>query len=382
MAGASPRPSAARFALAGICSTVLVLSAPFVGQIRAAIRTAFPGQFVTIVGGVVAAAIAAALIVALIRIRDRRAVRYGAIAAALLVGVGYAVLTRTGRPEVDAVERFHFVEYGIVTFLFYRAWRYRDDASMFVLPVLAGLIVGTFEEWFQWFVPVRVGEMKDIFLNGVAIACGLLASYAIEPPGRVGRHLPRASVARIALMTSAALLVFAAFFHIVHLGYDVRHENATFRSRYDQDRVLALSRERAAHWKTNPPLKLARLSREDQYMTEGLVHVQRRNEAWEEGNFGASWAENAILENYFAPVLDTPSFVSARGHRWPDAHRADAQARAASLPPQPYVSDAYPYQLYVWPRGVYWTLVALAAMIIAVPALKAPRREYERAGVH
>jgi hypothetical protein len=349
-------------------AAALILSAPFIGQIRSAIRSAFPGQFVTIVAGAVGAAVAAAVLVALVRIRDRRARRYAALAAAVAIGVGYAVLTRTGRPEVDAVERFHFVEYGLVTYLFYRAWRDLEDASIVVLPVFAGLIVGTLEEWFQWFVPVRVGEMKDILLNGVAIGCGLLVSYAIDPARRIGLTLPRRSVGRIAVAASAAVLVFAAFFHVVHLGHEVTDEGiGTFRSRYDGPQLLELSADRSGRWKANPPLRLVRVSREDQYMTEGLVHVQRRNEAWEEGNFAAAWAENVILEQYFVPVLDTPSFVSATGHRWPDAQRADAQARVAAGPSEPYVSQAYPYQLYVWPRTLYWTCVLLIVAALAIP---------------
>ena len=362
MAVSPPARARSRLLLACAVAAAVILSAPFIGQIRSALRAAFPGQFVAIVTGAIAAAIGAAVLVALVRIRDRRARRYAAILAAVAVGAAYAVLTRTGRPEVDAVERFHFVEYGIVTFLFYRVWREAEDASIFLMPVLAGLIVGTFEEWFQWFVPVRVGEMKDIFLNGVAIACGLLVSYAIEPPHRVALTISRRSAARLLVMASAAVVVFAAFFHAVHLGYDITDAGiGTFRSRYHADRLLELSQERGARWKTNPPLKLVRVSREDQYMTEGVVHVQRRNDAWQAGDIAAAWAENLILEKYFAPVLDTPSFVSPTGHRWPDAQRADAESRAAAARPQPYVSDAYPYRLYVWRRPLYWALVLVAA---------------------
>jgi hypothetical protein len=39
-----------------VVSAAVVLSAPFVGQIRAALRAAFPGRFVAIVGGGVAIA--------------------------------------------------------------------------------------------------------------------------------------------------------------------------------------------------------------------------------------------------------------------------------------------------------------------------------------
>ena len=172
-------------------------------------------------------------------------------------------------------------------------------------------------------------------------------------------------------MASLVVLVFAAFFHVVHLGYDIHDPGiGTFRSRYDAERLRLLALDRAERWRRNPPLALVRVSREDQFMTEGVVHVQQRNEAWAEGKIADAWAENLILEQYFVPVLDTPSFISAGGHRWPDAQRADAAARVATLPAvQPFVSDAYPYQLYVWPRAVYWILVVLVASALASPAV-------------
>lgn len=76
------RLRAGPFAMAIVVSAALVLSAPFVGRIRGQIRAAFPGQFVTIVGGAIAIAVAAALLFALARIRDRRGLRYALIAVA------------------------------------------------------------------------------------------------------------------------------------------------------------------------------------------------------------------------------------------------------------------------------------------------------------
>jgi VanZ family protein len=171
-----------RFVFAWTAAAAVILSAPFVGQIRSAIRAQFPGHFVLVVGSIIGLVIGAALLLTLLRIRDRRALRYGALVAAAGIGVGYSMGFAQGRADVDVVERFHFVEFGIVTLLFYRAWRPRNDWSIFVLPYLAGLLVGTLEEWFQWFIPVRVGEMRDIFLNSVAIATGLLFSVAVDPP--------------------------------------------------------------------------------------------------------------------------------------------------------------------------------------------------------
>ena len=151
-----------RLLLALAVSVAVILSSPFIRDIRDWIRASFPGQYATVVATAVALAIAGALVVAVVRIRDRRAARYGAILLALALGTAYALWNAQGIAEVDVVERVHFVEYGLITLLFYRVWRPRGDASMFVLPVLAGIAVGTLEEWLQWFIPARVGEVRDV----------------------------------------------------------------------------------------------------------------------------------------------------------------------------------------------------------------------------
>ena len=363
------------FVLAAAVSAGLVLAAPFIGEIRRAVLLRFPGQFVRIVGGVVLAAVGVAVIAALARIRERRAWRYAAIAASLAIAAAYTLATRTGDPQVDAVERFHFVEYGLITFLFYRAFRPAADASALILPVLAGLLVGTLEEWFQWFIPARVGDVRDVFLNGVAIGCGLLFSVALDPPIGGTTALTPAGARRIGLFAAAALVVFAAFFQSVHLGYVVAGEGWTFRSCYTAAGLDAAAKDRSQRWRDTFVERPKRLSAEDQYMTEGLWHVQRRNRAWDGGDAAAAWLENEILERYFAPVLDTPSYVSRTGHRWSAGHRADAERRfretaAAGV----YDSDAHPGAIRVWPKTAYWTVVALIALALALPALLTARR--------
>ena len=358
---------AAPFALAIPLAVALVLSAPFVGQIRNAIRAHFPGHFVLVVGGIGGTLLLIALISAAVRIRERRAARYGAIAAALAIAVAYSTFNAGANPESNAVERFHFLEYGLITFLFYRAWRPLGDHAILVLPALAGLIVGAAEEWFQWFIPNRVGELRDVFLNLVAIGCGLLFSVAVQPPEMFQFGLRRGSRARVLRMAAATIVVLAAFVHVVHFGRAVVDADAgTFMSRYTGDQLLALQADRTRRWRTQPPpLVVVRLSREDQYLSEGIEHVMSRNELWTAGDFVGAIYENLILEKYFAPVLDTPSYAGKTGHRWPPEQRADAETRAPSVPRGSFVSDAYPYRLLPWNRVVFWIAVALVAGALA-----------------
>jgi hypothetical protein len=369
-----------RFLLAVIVSLGVIVSAPFIRDIRDWIRTNFPGQFVTFVAAAIALAIAAAILTALLKIRDRRLARYGAIVAALVLATGYSLWNAQGIAEVDTVERFHFVEYGLITFLFYWSWRPLGDASILILPIFAGLVVGTLEEWLQWFIPGRVGDMRDVFLNGAAIVCGLLFSLGLDPPNQLSLTLKAGSRRRIAVGAAIATLVFALFVQTVHLGVEVSDGNAvTFRSRYDGDTLRLIGEQRATAWKANPPLaRPASRSREDQFQSEGHQHVQERNRQWGAGNFTAAWYENAILEKFYAPVLDAPSYLSRTGHRWPDEQRVDAlrrhQADPAASRPYESLADAGEGRHFIrtWNPLFFWTVVAVPVVAILSAARVRP----------
>ena len=97
-------------------------------------------------------------------------------------------------------------------------------------------------------------------------------------------------------------------------------------------------------------------------MDEGLWHIRRRNEDWSEGQYSRAWRENLILERFFAPVLDTPSYALPAGARWPADQRADAARRAVEdTHAPPFVSDAQPYPIFIWPKPLFWSAVAAMA---------------------
>jgi hypothetical protein len=366
-----PRPRAARFILAIIVSTALVLSAPFIGFVRSWLRATFPGQFVRIIGAVIAVLGAGAIVAAILRIRQHRLLRYGALICALGFAVWFSVLEATGNPDVDVVQRFHFVEYGVITFLFYRAWRRLGDPAILVMPVLAGVLVGTADEWLQWFIPNRVGEIADILLNGIAIGCGLLFSLGADPPDNFQWTFRSGSIMRVGRLAATTVVALALFVHIVHLGYDIHDQQVgIFKSRYAMSALPALAEAKRADWQIHPPpLVLQRVSREDQYMTEGVTHVQRRNELLAANDVKGAWMENLMLEKYYAPVLDTPSYISRTGHRWSAEQRASISSRAAGTDPS-YVSTANPYPIVAWSRGLFWfASIATAAAVWVAAAL-------------
>jgi VanZ family protein len=281
-------------------------------------------------------------------------IRYGLIAAAVAIGAAYARTVRTGDPEVDMVEAFHFVQYGLVAYLFYRAWRGRPDFSGVLLAACAGIAVGIADEWVQWMVPGRVGEMHDVGLNAVAVVCGLLFSTGMHPP--LSLAFPRRRASRVALGVAVSMLFVsvAGFVDRVHLGYEVDDgQTVVFRSRYDAPELTAAAMTRAARWDASPPPRRG-FSREDHYLTEGEWHVARRNTAIGTGEWDAALGENVILERFYAPVLDRMGRLSIE-------QKAGIERHLGERGRGPYISDAVPYPIYVVRRSMFWLVAVLVS---------------------
>jgi VanZ family protein len=336
--------------VAAAAAAAVILSAPFVQQAFTAANEAWGAWLRPVAVTASLVVVAAAVGAALWRIRDRRLPRYLALLLSLTLGAAYISVN-----ALSFTESFHFIEYGILGWLFYRGARPPDDGSLVIVPLLAGVLAGTLDEWFQWFIPIRAGEARDVALNAAAIACGILFALSIEPPTRVRLRLERRSQPRVAAWAVAAGGTFAVFVWSVHVGYEVRDPDVgPFLSRYTAAELTMLAEDRAARWRSDPPLALSRLSQEDQYLTEGLWHVQQRNEAWAEEAFERAWRENRIVERYFSPVLDTPTYAGRSGQRWPAQQAADADIKAAeaaarrAVDPDPALIPTYRYPLLVW----------------------------------
>lgn len=296
--------------------------------------------------------------------RGRQLWRLIGLVAAVTGALLYAQVVATGNLLVDVVEHVHFVEYGAIALLLYRAWRPLDNGATILWPLLAAILVGIADETVQWFVPGRVGEAHDVFLNVAAAACGLCFAASADPPTSFEVPLNRQTIRPIGYGVSAVLLSFAAFAQAVHLGHSVYDpEIGIFWSHYDAAALESMSADRARRWRAQPPTRMRRLSREDAYLSEGLWHIQERNRAWGAGDPFRAWRENLILERFFAPVLDTENFVSHARSRWPAAQRDETAARVGG-DPGIYVSRAAPYPIYTWSPYVFWSAVALVVAAV------------------
>ena len=70
------------------------------------------------------------------------------------------------------VERIHFVEYAFLGLLISRTIKVINLRGIIYTGSLVTLI-GSVDEIIQWFLPNRVGDMRDVFMNSVGGLSGL-----------------------------------------------------------------------------------------------------------------------------------------------------------------------------------------------------------------
>jgi VanZ family protein len=380
-AGSSDPVARWRRVLAWAAGAGVVLGSPVIGDLRLALLRAFPRQYVAIISAGVVVGGVVVLGVCLRAIRSERPRRIGILGLSLALAAGSFAALRSGNPNVDAVEAFHFVEYGVLTLLFFPFGQRRAGGEAYVEAALATTAVGVADEWFQWFVPGRAGEWHDVMFDLLATACGLLMCLALDArasgPGSLDPGDER-SRSRLGLGTAAVILLLGSFIATIHLGSEIRDpEIGSFRSRFSEARLRELGVERLREWNGGPPPVVGRYGREDQYEAEALWHVRRRNFGMDPDRKGdateldIAWHENLILERHFKAVLDAASAGGAVGHRLAPEQVADVDARRAHGT-APFVSDAEAMPIYVWSPAAFWAVVVAAALaaIGFFPALR------------
>jgi hypothetical protein len=377
-----------RTVVACAAAAAVVLGAPLVGDLRNALLRAFPRHYVLVISGSVALGSLLVLAACLRAITTDRPRRIGFLALAIvLAGVSFAFL-RSGNPNVDAVEAFHFVEYGVLTLLFFPFGQAGPRWEAYLQAALATAVVAIADEWFQWFVPGRAGEWHDVLFDLLATACGLLLCLALDTRHgaglKTGGHVrgPASSDApprrglHLGVHAAIVILLLGAFLATLHLGHEIRDpEIGVFRSRFSADRLRELGADRRRQWGGGPPPSAGRYGREDQYEAEALWHVRRRNFGMDPDRKGdpieldIAWRENQILERHFAAVMDAASAGGAAGHRLAPEQLAGVDARRAHGQ-APFVSDAEALPIYLWPPALFWTIIgALSGAAIAGGAL-------------
>ncbi len=355
-----------------ILVVAVVSSAPFMGLIRDALFDRFGGSTVRYLTLTLLVLAAAVFLYGVSRIRERRLLRYAGLglAAGLIalqevvlgVDVGDAGLAA----RINVVEKIHIIEYGLLAYLLYRAFKPAGDLSMLLLPLLWVAVAGVVEESMQWLVETRLGEIRDVFLNVYAGLCGLIFSLAMDPPERFKWRLGAAGRRRAGDAAGLAVLALGIFFSFAHLGYEHSDPQiGRFLSWHSMDELRAAAADRAERWRADPPTELSPWRREDYFLTEAAKHVSHRNGRYSAGDFYKAAQANRILETYYDPFLDLESFRGSGKHRYPPEIRAELEAKAPRHDPRRYRSRVLENRVHTWPPKRPF-LVALICVVLVI----------------
>lgn len=156
----------------------------------------------------VAAAILGALLAASIRLRRNPSTTRGNYLWLLLIAVfffGYTFKLGQKSPE----EAMHFVQYGVLGVLVFRALTHRrQDVSIYLAAAFICGIIGTLDELIQWLTPGRLWGLRDIWINFLAAVLVQLSIAKGLKPTLISGRVNRANLRFLCwlTMTGSALL--------------------------------------------------------------------------------------------------------------------------------------------------------------------------------
>jgi len=360
------RRQAAWWAAALAASFAVPISSPWVGVLRDVAEARLGGRYLSVLAFGLGAVAVTALAIAVASIRTRRLPRYALLLLVVALTGLQPLLWGQGIRRVDLVERVHLVEYSGIAFLYFLALRSRvRDGALPILAVLAATYVGVADETIQWLSSMRVGDIRDVLLNGWAGAIGAAFALALALPGDFRWRPEPSSLGAIRRSATLLLLVGAALFSHIGVGTVIHDPRAgAFVSHFDAAGLLRARDQRAVLWASSPPAAPAPLVREDPFLSEAGFHKATRDRAAADGRARRAWLENRILERWYAPYLALRSFETGAPNRWSEDQRTAIRGQArrhGGLVPGPARSPAAEDRLTPVPRSLLWAAVLLAA---------------------
>ena len=393
------KKKAAAWALVAAWTAVLFLAVPFARAAQGAIerfagpRIYFAAMIVWGFGCLIA------MLAGLVRGPRTRVVRRAG--ALILVGVLSAGVLLTQLQT--SAEAIHFLEYGLLGFLLFRAWRHHvADPLVYPISALSLGLVAWLDEFLQWLMPGRFWDFRDIRLNAMAGAIVLLSIALVFPPPEIHGPVARRSVRRLCYLAWAMLLAlglaisntptrvdgYAARIPGLHFlrnnesvmnEFGHRHVDpgiGTFYSRLTRAELLRIDGARGAevgavilrhHALIRPkdfrmtftvsadPFQyevFRRLIQRDHYFTVSGQY-RETDPARYRHHLAVALHENQLLEKYFPQALDSA------GCRWDAAKQAQCAEGAEGA--SPYVSEVNAHLVTVASELEWWlVLLALA----------------------
>jgi hypothetical protein len=183
---------------------VIYTTIPFVRSLREYFVARWPAELIGVGVILVVVALCAAGLVLLRRRRQQLPVAD----AAWLIAIAAVIVIWTWRLMGQPEETVHFLEYGVLGVLLFRALStHIFDRSVFAAGALIGILVGIFDEIIQWYVPGRYWDLRDIALNGGASILVQIAISRLAPAPSV--PISRESWRRLCRLAAAMVMLLA-----------------------------------------------------------------------------------------------------------------------------------------------------------------------------
>jgi len=289
-----------------------------------------------------------------------------------LAGITAGYVYGTVRLWKIPAETFHFLMYGLLSYLLYRALRHHiNDFTIFLTVSFIVFFVGIVDEIIQWVVPGRFWNFGDVWVNFIA---GVLLQVGISKgirPAHISQPVRPESIRIVSFAAAACLvllglcisntplrvsyyadklpgLLFLKKNHSMMSEYGYKHRDhdiGLFYSRFTKNDLRLIDKRRsvhnaevlntypAAHYKhflrdynpfNNPFLYEMRVHifRRDRYRTRALEAENEKNNAESLELFTVACRENRILEKYFGQTLKQSVY------QWSAATQSDVEKKS------------------------------------------------------
>lgn len=105
-------------------------------------------------------------------------------------------------------EAVHFLEYGLLGFFLFRALSHQvKDKSIYFTATLFALLIGIFDEIFQWMIPQRYWDFRDAGLNCLSGGLFQLAVWKGIQPGFISEKINANSIKILSSILAICLII-------------------------------------------------------------------------------------------------------------------------------------------------------------------------------
>jgi VanZ like family len=383
-----------------LCTLAILLVVPLARAIQKFVSAHWGRTFFGYaVLAVTAVAFCAIVYVLVFRLKIRSPSNYLWLTAVAALYI-YFTLKLWRAPE----EAVHFLEYGLLGFFLFRALSLTiHDKSIYPTAFLVGSLVGIFDEVFQWMMPGRYWDFRDVGLNALATGLFQVALWKGVKPQTITAKASLKSVRRISLLLAANVLLLGlcasntpqrvaaytsrssrlAFLAKEEPMYEFTQKHAdpeigVFYSRLSAAGLEKEDTQASDHWagilRDWKDKDYGLFLREHHpllhpFLYEMRIHIFRRDRRVEEAARArdeksrrealfVAFKENMILEKYFGRTLEKSSY------KWSTERKAEIAAFVD--PAKPYRSPVSAGRFQIKERTLWLSIMVFLALLLGL----------------